>query len=279
MIVKVLVENTSMNGFTGEHGLSFYVEHASKKFLIDTGASGLYSENAKKLNVNLADVDVAFLSHAHYDHSGGYDEFFLQNNSAKVYLQSAAKIKQYFKVAGPIKKYIGIPKGILEKYADRFEYVDGYKDLGDGVYILPHTTKDLYKRGEHAKMYGLVDGQLVVDDFSHEQTVVFKEENKLFCFNSCSHGGVENIIEEIKSVFPNDKIEAFFGGFHMMGTLGVETCSFKEEEVKEVGRIIKESSDAVFYSGHCSGKPASIWLKEVLGDRFVAMHSGMEMVF
>ncbi|MBQ0058440.1 MAG: MBL fold metallo-hydrolase, partial [Lachnospiraceae bacterium] len=234
MRLQILVENTSMGEFTGEHGLSVYVEHAGKKYLIDTGATGLYSENAKKLDVDLSEIDAAFLSHAHYDHSGGYNEFFAANGKVKVYLQSAAKIKQYFKIAGPIKKYIGIPEGILERYVDRFEYVDGYKDMGDGVYILPHTTPGLSKRGQHAHMYGMINGKPVVDDFAHEQTVVFEEEDGLYCFNSCSHGGVDNIIEEVKQVFPNKPIKAFIGGFHMMGTLGVKTCSFSEEEVKQV---------------------------------------------
>ena len=277
MRVKVLVENTGNEQFAGEHGLSLYIEHNNHKYLIDTGASGLYSENAEKMGVDLSAIDVAFLSHAHYDHSSGYKEFFAINKSAKVYLQTAAKIKQYFKIAGPICKYIGIPKGILEQYEDRFEYVDGYLELDDGVYILPHTTKDLYKRGERAHMYGLVDGKKMVDDFSHEQTVVFEEAESLYCFNSCSHGGVENIIEEVKTVFPNKNIKAFFGGFHMMGALGVDTCAFAEDEVRNIAKILLESSDACFYTGHCTGNIAGKWLKEEMGDRFIPFHSGMEV--
>lgn len=277
MNVKVLVENTEYEQYLGEHGLSLYVEYNDKKYLIDTGASGLFSENAKKLGVDLSEIDAAFLSHAHYDHSGGYNEFFALNNKAKVYLQRAAENKQYYKILGSVYKYIGIPKGILEKYSDRFEYVEGYLKLDEGVYILPHTTKNLEERGRHAHMYGLINGKKIVDDFSHEQTVVFEENGDLFCFNSCSHGGVENIIEEIKKVFPDKNVKAFFGGFHMMGTLGVNTCAFKEEDVKEVGQILLNSSSALFYTGHCTGNVAGKWLREEMGDRFVPLHSGMEV--
>lgn len=277
MNVKVLVENTEYEQFLGEHGLSLYVEHNEKKYLIDSGASGLYSENAKKMGVDLADVDAAFLSHAHYDHSGGYKEFFAINDTAKVYLQRAAKHKQYYKILGSVYKYIGIPKGILEEYDDRFVFVDGYLNLDEGVYILPHTTANLEERGRHAHMYGLINGKKIVDDFSHEQTVVFEENKELICFNSCSHGGVENIVEEVKKVFPDNRIKAFFGGFHMMGTLGVNTCAFKEKDVREVGNALINSSDASYYTGHCTGNVAGKWLKEEMGDRFVPLHSGMEV--
>ena len=40
-----------------------------------------------------------------------------------------------------------------------------------------------------------------------------------------------------------------------------------------VNRLL-ESSDAVFYSGHCTGSIAFGWLKEIMEDRLEAMASG-----
>ncbi|MCF0130183.1 MAG: MBL fold metallo-hydrolase [Pseudobutyrivibrio sp.] len=275
MNVTVLVENTSYGDIAGEHGLCLLVEHYGKKYLIDTGASKLFAENASKLGIDLAQVDVAFLSHAHYDHSGGYDVFFEKNSKATLYMQGTCRNKYYYKVAGPVKKYIGIPKGMVETFSDRIEYVNGYMELGDGVYICPHTTKGLELRGKHAHMYRVDESGMVPDDFSHEQTIVFQEGEYLYIFNSCSHGGVDNIIDEVKQKFPNKRIVSFFGGFHMMGSLGVDTCAYSEDEVKAVARTIKESSLATFYTGHCTGHVALAWLKDVLGDRVVSIHSGM----
>lgn len=274
MRVKVLVENTEHEMFKGEHGLSLLIEYKGKKYLVDAGSSGMFAENADLMKEDLGEIDKAFLSHAHYDHSTGFTEFFEKNQTAKVYLQKASKQKCYYKIVGPIKKYIGIPEGMLERFEDRFVFVDGYMDLGDGIYILPHTTKNLIERGKSAHMCTVVGEKTEYDDFSHEQTVVFEDEDGLVCFNSCSHAGVENIIEEVKAVFPNKKIKAFFGGFHMMGALGVTTCSFKKEEVWEVAEKLLNSSDATFYSGHCTGLLAYEWLAEKLGDRIQSFHSG-----
>jgi metal-dependent hydrolase (beta-lactamase superfamily II) len=80
MVVKVLMENTAVSGdFQTEHGLSLYVETGGYRLLFDTGASGLFLENAKKLDVDIAKVDFAVISHGHYDHGGGLKPFLAQN--------------------------------------------------------------------------------------------------------------------------------------------------------------------------------------------------------
>ena len=72
MIIKVLVENNSISEDLGsEHGLSLYIEANGRKILFDTGASELYLENAKKMDVNIADAELLVLSHGHFDHGGG----------------------------------------------------------------------------------------------------------------------------------------------------------------------------------------------------------------
>ena len=75
MKVIVLIENTSKCSLCAEHGLSVYIEYNGMKYLLDTGASDTFSANAHQLGINLADIDIAFLSHAHYDHAGGFETF------------------------------------------------------------------------------------------------------------------------------------------------------------------------------------------------------------
>lgn len=274
MKISVLVENTDGVGFCGEHGLCLYVEYKGKKYLIDSGASSLFSVNADKLGIDLDTVDTAFLSHAHYDHSGGYPAFFESNKHAKVYLQEAAKNRQYFKIAGPIKKYIGIPEGTLDTYAERFEFVDGAAEIDEGVFLIPHSSEKILERAKRTHMCVVVNKCTQYDDFKHEQTVVFEEDDGLLCFNSCSHSGVDVVIEEVKNAFPGRKIKAYFGGFHMMGITGVSSCNYSKEEVQSIARELMGSSDAKFFSGHCTGVVAYAWLEEIMGDRLEAFQTG-----
>ncbi|NCA67648.1 MAG: MBL fold metallo-hydrolase, partial [Clostridia bacterium] len=76
MKITTLCENTSISPeFKCEHGLSFYVETKKHKLLFDTGESGIFAENAAKLGIDLSEVDIAVISHGHYDHGGGLPAF------------------------------------------------------------------------------------------------------------------------------------------------------------------------------------------------------------
>lgn len=84
MKVTTLIENQAPDSLCREHGLAMHIEYKGKNYLLDTGASGQFAENAHRLGICLSDVDAAFLSHAHYDHSGGYREFFSEIGRAHV---------------------------------------------------------------------------------------------------------------------------------------------------------------------------------------------------
>ena len=88
MKLTVLIENKAEGNLSGEHGLCVHVEFKGKQYLLDSGASDRFQNNAKTLGIALKEVDTAVLSHAHYDHSGGYDAFFSENRKATVYLQA-----------------------------------------------------------------------------------------------------------------------------------------------------------------------------------------------
>ena len=71
MKATVIVDNIANGSIKGEWGLCIYIENEGKKILLDSGGSNLFAKNAESLGINLEDVDVAVLSHAHYDHSNG----------------------------------------------------------------------------------------------------------------------------------------------------------------------------------------------------------------
>ena len=95
-----------------EHGLSFYVETEKHKLLVDTGQSDLTWENAGWLGVDLSSVDLAILSHGHYDHSGGLLTFAARYPGVPIWLKDSAGGPYYSRKTGR-EEYIGIDQRLL----------------------------------------------------------------------------------------------------------------------------------------------------------------------
>ena len=84
MRLVALVENTACADIAQAHGLSLYIETEKHRILFDAGPDGaLLLSNAEKLGIDLKRVDIAVLSHGHYDHAGGLRAFMELNSSAK----------------------------------------------------------------------------------------------------------------------------------------------------------------------------------------------------
>lgn len=66
MKVTALVENTSRAGLPVEHGLSLHIRlDDGWQILFDMGQRRLFADNAERLGIDLADVDLAVISHGH----------------------------------------------------------------------------------------------------------------------------------------------------------------------------------------------------------------------
>ena len=80
MKITVLCENVShAPEIEAEHGLSLFVESEGRRILFDMGQTELFARNATILGVKLSQVELAVLSHGHYDHGGGLESFFREN--------------------------------------------------------------------------------------------------------------------------------------------------------------------------------------------------------
>lgn len=270
MKATVIVDNMENNGIPGEWGLSVFIEYNGVKLLLDTGASSLFADNAAKLGFSLKDVDFAVLSHAHYDHANGMGQFFEMNKKAKFYLQEGCGENCYFKKF-VFYKYIGIPKGVLEKYQDRIVYASGNYKICQGISLIPHKTSGLETIGKRESMYQKRSGKWYPDDFSHEQSLVFETQKGLVVFNSCSHGGVVNIINEVSAAYPGQKVLALIGGFHIYNK--------PENEVRKLAEMIKTTGIEYVCTGHCTGEKAYGILKEELGDMLHQLKVGLVMRF
>ena len=271
-----LIENTEgENGCAFAHGLSFYIETASHKALVDLGPSEETLANASKLGIELSNVDIVILSHGHYDHSGGIMPFSKINSTAKIYMQKTAA-EDYYADDGIVPnaeryRFIGIDKEIAElpgavflngdcKIDDEFELFI----VKEKKHAIPFTNKRLLKK---------VGDGFVGDTFDHEQYLVIRSEGKTILVSGCAHIGILNIIDAYYDKY-NSYPDMAVSGFHLMKRTPYHNTQIKE--IEEIARELKQYPTQ-FITCHCTGLEAYDIMKDIMGDKLSYVHSGDEI--
>ena len=108
----------------------------------------------------------------------------------------------------------------------------------------------------------------------HEQCLVITQNGKHWLLSGCAHNGILNILDRYREIFGGDP-DFVLSGFHMMKRDGEHT----EEEKAVILQTARELAkmNTVFYSGHCTGIPAFELMKEIMGDKLIALHSGEQL--
>ena len=140
MRFRFLVDNkTEDTRCMAEWGLSILIETGGKKILLDTGASGLFAENGRRLGVDLAAVDALVISHGHYDHTGGVAAFAEANKKAPIYLHKKALGPSFGETNGVIdKENCGIrwSEAFYRQIQPRLVLTEGVQRICDGVTLV-----------------------------------------------------------------------------------------------------------------------------------------------
>ena len=200
--ITALVENTSADPRLGaEHGLSLYIETGAHHILFDMGQTALYAANARALGVDLAGVDLAVLSHGHYDHGGGLAHFLAANPGAPVYLSRYAFEPHYH---GSTKN-IGLEPALAQNL--RLRFTGETTPLGDGLTLYACNARP---RRHDLGSFGLTtvrDGAFVAEDFRHEQYLLIEQAGKRVLISGCFHKGILDLVEWFRP-------DVLVGGFH-----------------------------------------------------------------
>lgn len=258
MKVTVLSENESRSGLLAEHGLSLYVETQKHKILFDFGASDNFAKNAEKLGIDLGTVDVAFLSHGHYDHSGGLLTFLDINKIALVYMHDLAFEPHY----NGQNKYIGIDT-TLAGHPRIIRLQDSIRiDDELSFSVLPSVKKPIETHGQKVKRGRFMEKE----KYEHEMYLQIHEEYKDYLISGCTHKGILNLIASFR-------FDAFVGGLHMMKYDSV----WDEEVLLEASSGIRNTC-ADFYTCHCTGREAYLFLKDEIGAKIHSISTGDSII-
>ena len=241
MVITTLVENTSLlKEFKCKHGLSLHIKTNKHNILFDLGSNGLFIENAIKLNIDISDVDILVISHGHKDHGGALKLFLQHNSKAKIYINERIIFTEdIFQIDEDICLFSNVPK----KYET--------SNLNDSLFIK-------------------IDGKYYKDDFTHEQSLLIRENDKYILIAGCAHKGIVNIIDKAEEIMDSN-LSTVIGGFHLFNPVNK-----KSESLEFISNIAKNlnNKNTIFYTCHCTGNKAFNILKENLKDKIMYLSTG-----
>ncbi|HDN97809.1 MAG TPA: MBL fold metallo-hydrolase [bacterium] len=206
MKITIIYDNTAFRkDLNADWGFSALVEAKGRKILFDTGANGrILISNMEKLKVEPKEIEDVFISHLHWDHTGGLSSFLKLNKKVKLWVPShfpeAKDAEEVIEVKKPTKLYEGIYStgeldGIEESLCVETE---------KGIVIIagcshPQMEHILKVASQFGKVYGIIGGLHATEPES-------LKELDLICPTHCTQYKLE-----IKSLYPEKYIEGGAG--------------------------------------------------------------------
>ncbi len=261
MNITMLIENTSArDDLSAEHGLSLYIETKNHRILFDAGQSDAFADNAEKLGIDLSNVDIAVLSHGHYDHSGGLTRFLSLNDHAPVYMSKLA-FGNYWHGDD---HYIGIDQSF--KGSGRIIFTDDECRIDDELSLYTCNTLPRRFPSSGAGLTLRKGDKFMQDEFLHEQYLMIEENGRRVLISGCSHKGILNIADWFK---PN----VLIGGFHFMK---MDPSADRSALLDSAHRLLRHPTD--YYTCHCTGTAQYELLRGAMGERLHYLSAGDRII-
>ncbi|MDR1754162.1 MAG: MBL fold metallo-hydrolase [Eubacterium sp.] len=281
MRILTLIENTSATErLVIEHGVSFYIEAGGKKILFDTGSSEKWAENARRMRVDIKNIDCAVLSYNHADHVGGIDALLSTCPYIKIYMRKDAQSNNY-KRMGIFKISIGHSTEFYARRKDNIVAFNSFQEICPGVFLMSDECGEKRHICNDRSLMVEKDGKIVKDMFEGELFMtIFPGEEKKGCVivSSCSYRGIINIIKTVQNSWIGVPIIAVVGGFHLMGS-STKKINCSASYVSELAKELKDLNIGMLYTCHCTGQMGYDMLKAELGDQVQYLQTGEELEF
>ena len=250
---------------SGEHGFSAFIETDRGTYLFDTGGGPSVVKNSLSLGKDLRTVQKIFLSHGHYDHTGGLPEVLKIKGRVDVhahphvFLDRIAILKEDGKET---KRFVGIPykKGYLESLGANFIMNTDFAEVERGMFLTGEVPRKTSFEKPDSRLFSEIEGKTEPDIFLDDQSLTIESEKGSILVLGCAHSGMINIINHVIHKTGKEKFYAILGGTHL--------DFLTPEQLEASIQALNELDMGKIGVSHCTGMRAAFRLNLEFGDRF-----------
>ncbi len=266
MKITILCENLvgKLVG-AGEHGFSAFIEMEEGNYLFDTGSGPSIVANSLVFNKDLRSVKKIFLSHGHFDHSGGLPEVLKLRSKVDVHIHPHVfldRIAVHKENGEEKKRFVGIPykKVYLESLGANFILNSDFIEVEKGIFLTGEVPRKTLFEKSDPRLFSEINGKIAPDIFLDDQSLILDTEKGLILILGCAHSGMINIIHHVIHKTGKEKFYAIMGGTHL--------DFLAPEQLEESIKALKQMEIEKIGVSHCTGMRAAFRLQQEFKDRF-----------
>ncbi len=266
--ITVLSENRVNNPkLIAEQGLSLFIETPHGNVLFDSGQMKAVVHNARQLKIDLKSLHFIFLSHGHYDHTGGLRYLAREHSPLEVYCHPNLFNKKY-RMINDERVDIGVPweKSELEDLGVTFHLKTHPKEILPDVWIsgeIPRLTDYEYIDDTYQER---ILESYIHDELHDDMALILNTFKGLVILLGCGHSGPINTIKHAMRVLDQTKVYAVIGGMHL------HRCP--DEKIEKIVYHLRELDPEILIPLHCTGFRAVNLMFNLFKERVLLFNVG-----